>query len=221
MKRQAYRMRESANAVALWGWIIAFVLLPVCSHTAEMPPFTASVAIFNTVCARCHEGECSGRLGLASDHEAAVSHIVRHYPQADGNPTLQSELFDILAYMKDHCAYYPLQAPPPSDRVWDTGRLDTCRTDPDGSYFVPLGTLLPGAYRLVLELDREAQTTIQLISGQFDMAVEESLVAADGRLDIPFAIDAEGDYYFRMYPQQAARITRLAVTPAGTGAAPR
>jgi len=199
------------------------VLSPVSPglNAGEGPAFTGSVVIFNTVCARCHEGECSGRLGLTSNHEAAVSHIVRHYPQADGNPTLQSELFDILAYMKDHCAYYPLQAPLPPDRIWDTGRLDALRTDPDGSYFVPLGTLVPGDYRLGLDFARDARGTIQLISGQFDTIVEESTVTVDKRLDIPFAVETAGDYYFRMYPRQTARLTRLSVTPAGTGAALR
>jgi len=191
------------------------LLLAARITAAEVAAFTESVVIFNTVCARCHEGECSGRLSLANEHEAAVSHILRHYRQAEGKPSLQSELFDVLAYMKDHCAYYPLQAPIPPDRVWDASRLDPMRTDPEGAYFVPLGPLSPGEYRIGLAFERDVQATIQLLSGQFDMVVEESLATADRRLDIPFPVEAAGDYYFRMYPQRATRVTRLAVTPAG------
>jgi len=212
----------AVNWHRLWQVGLMLILLqPVCPSAGEAQDFARSVVVFNTVCARCHEGECSGRLGLVSDHEAAVGHISRHYPQADGNPSLQSELFDILAYMKDHCAYYPLQAPLPPDRLWKTGRLDALKTDPDGNYFVPLGTLSPGVYRLVLEFQQDVQGTIQLISDQFDMVVEESLASADGRLEISFPVEIAGEYFFRLYPQHPARITRLVVTPADNGTAPR
>ena len=197
---------------------LAFLLLqPDCVTALEDEPFTESVVIFNTVCAKCHEGECSGRLSFENTHEPAVNHILRHYRAAGEKRWLQGELFVILAHMKDKCAYYPMQAPIPPNRVWGGDRLDRMRIMPEGSYFVPLGPLPPGDYRLGLAFERDVKATIQLVSGQFEMVVEEYLASRDSHLDIPFAIEAQGNYYFRMYPREAARITGLSITTAGNG----
>jgi len=37
-----------------------------------------STVLFNTDCARCHEGECSGRLSFHLPPEASDQHIRRH-----------------------------------------------------------------------------------------------------------------------------------------------
>jgi len=192
-------------------------LLPVCVNAGEDESFTESVVIFNTVCARCHEGECSGRLSFDNSHEPSTGHILRHYPQASGKGWLQRELFVILAYMKEKCAYYPMQTPIPPQRVWDGSLLDRMTTMPESSYFVPLGPLSPGGYHIGLEFDQDVKVTIQLVSENFEMEVEEYLSSGDRHLDIPFSIETPGNYYFRMYPQESARITRLAITATGNG----
>jgi len=201
-----------------WLFGLSFLLLlPVCVNAGEDESFTESVVIFNTVCAKCHEGECSNRLSFENSPEAAASHILRHYPQATGKQWLQRELFVILAYMKEKCAYYPMHASIPADRVWDGSLLDRMTTTPERSYFVPLGPLSPGGYHIGLEFDQDVKLTIQLVSENFEMVVEEYFSASDRHLDIPFSIKGPGNYYFRMYPQESARIIRLAITATGNG----
>lgn len=207
-------------AARLWSaGLTLLLLLPVGAAAGENLPFTKSVVIFNTVCAKCHEGECSGRLSFDQTYEASVNHILRHYTPATGKPRLQRELFDILDYMKEKCAYYPLQAQIPPGRVWDSELLERMTTPPDSNYFIPLGHLSPGRYRLGLEIELEqnARVLIQLVSDAFEMAVEAYFSSSTGQLDIPFSIGEPGNYYFRMYPQEPVRLTRLAINSGESG----
>jgi cytochrome c553 len=62
-----------------------------------------STVLFNTNCARCHEGECSGRMSFHLPREEADQHIRRHggeLPEAQVR-----ELYDLLRYMKEECAF--------------------------------------------------------------------------------------------------------------------
>ena len=209
---------KHVSACRLWSSGLTLLLLsPACVTAGEAEGFTESVVIFNTVCAKCHEGECSGRLSFDQAREASVNHILRHYTPATGKHRLQRELFDILNYMKEKCAYYPLQVPIPPGRVWDSGLLERMTIVPEYNYFVPLGPLSAGRYRLRLELEQDASVLIQLVSDAFEMAVEATLSSSAGQLDIPFSIDEPGDYYFRMYPQESVRLTRLAITSGKSG----
>ena len=63
---------------------------------APIPP--ASVVRFNTLCATCHEGECSARLSFRLDPGATDSHIRRY----TGDITQQTarELNALLEHMK-------------------------------------------------------------------------------------------------------------------------
>ncbi len=115
------------SAVWSFGILGLLVFLPP-ALTAEGKSFTESVVIFNTICAKCHEAQCSGRLSFDEAFEKSTSHVLRHYGQASGKQWLQKELFDILNYMKGKCAYYPIQTLIPSKRVWNRVILDKFTT---------------------------------------------------------------------------------------------
>jgi len=91
-------------------WLLVLWMLHPLAVWAEPPtPSTLPVLRFNTVCANCHEGECSGRLSFLLGPEATFSHIRRFAGDADD--ILVRELQALLEHMKQECAYAPLPVP--------------------------------------------------------------------------------------------------------------
>ena len=193
--------------------LVCLLLLASPSFTVEDTAFTESVVIFNTICAKCHEAQCSGRLSFDEAFETSANHILRYYAQASGKKWLQKELFDILNYMKGKCAYFPMQVTVPLTRDWRGEILDRFTTLMERNYFIPVGNFTPGHYRIELELDKDVKVTAHLISGEFEMVVEDCYLSSDRRISIPFLIEEPGNYYFRMYPREPVRITKLAIIP--------
>jgi hypothetical protein len=152
-------------------------------------------------------------LSIGEAFEKSASHILRHYGQASGKEWLQKELFDVLNYMKEKCAYYPLQVTVPLTRDWSSKILDRFTTLMERNYFIPIGNFTPGHYRIELELDKDVKVTAHLISGKFEMVVDDCYLSSERRMIIPFLIEKPGNYYFRMYPRESVRITRLAIIP--------
>ncbi|WP_177419127.1 hypothetical protein [endosymbiont of Lamellibrachia barhami] len=200
------------SVIRSFGFLGLLVFLPP-AFAAEGEAFTESVVIFNTICAKCHEAQCSGRLSFDQAFEKSSSHVLRHYGQASGKQWLQKELFDILNFMKEKCAYYPIQTPIPSKRIWKTDILDKFTTFMERNYFIPLGHFTPGQYRIELELEKDAKVITHLISGEFEMALEDCYLSTDRRVNIPVRIEEPGDYYFRMYPKTPVRILRFSILP--------
>ena len=69
--------------------LVGHLLLISPSFAVEDKAFTESVVIFNTICAKCHEAECSGRLSFDEAFETSSSHILRHYGRASGKKCLR------------------------------------------------------------------------------------------------------------------------------------
>jgi len=195
--------------------LVGLLLLISPSFAVEDEAFTESVVIFNTICAKCHEAECSGRLTFDEAFEKSTSHILRYYGPASEKKWLQKELFDILNYMKGKCAYYPMKVKLPLTRDWRGEILDRFTTSMESNYFIPVGNFSPGQYRIELELDKDVKITAHLISEEFEMVIEDCYPSSDRRLSIPFLIEDLGYYYFRMYPLEPVRITRLAIISLG------
>lgn len=196
----------------------------ICSHVlalclllfagtveAQDTPFVESVVIFNTVCARCHEAECSGRLSFEQAYEAVMQHIVRHYAGAADKVWLQRQLVQLLGHMKEKCAYYPVRVPIPPQRIWSPELLDKFTTLLQRNYFVPLGPLSTGDYRIEVDLDAGVLANIQLVSESFEMIVDDCFTANEGSIVIPLHIGEPSNYYFRIYPNRPTRLRRLAV----------
>ena len=201
------------NWLYKFGEILTLFLLVFSISSAEDRSFTESVIVFNTICAKCHEAQCSGRLSFDEAFEESAGHILRYYGQASEKPWLQKELFDILNYMKEKCAYYPLRAPVPLKRTWNEEVLKKFTTMMERNYFIPVGKFSPGQYHIELELEKDAKITAHLISAEFEMAVEDCFQSDNQHIDIPVYIEEPGDYYFRMYARETAKLIRLSIKP--------
>ncbi len=192
--------------------MVAFYLVPGSVSATEKEAFTESVVIFNTICAKCHEAQCSGRLSFDDSFDASVNHIVRYYGEASEKKWLQKELFVILNHMKEKCAYYPMPAPVPPQMVWSGEILEKMATLVERNYFIPIGPFTPGHYQLELKLAKDAKVTVHLVSETFDMVVEDCYLSTNRQIVIPFSIEEAGNHYVRVYPREPVQITRLAVT---------
>lgn len=192
--------------------VVALYLVPGSVFAAKEEAFTESVVIFNTICAKCHEAQCSGRLSFDDSFDASVNHIVRYYGEASEKRWLQRELFVILNHMKEKCDYYPMPTPIPPQMVWSGEMLDKMATLLEKNYFIPIGLFSPERYQLELKLAKDARVTVHLVSETFDMVVEDCYFSSDRRIDIPFSIEEAGNYYVRVYPREPVQITRLAIT---------
>ena len=183
------------------------------SHAApaEGEVSTESVVIFNTICAKCHEAQCSGRLSFDTGYEAAVRHILRHYGRAEGRVPLQKELFAVLDHMKQDCAYYPMAGTIPPARVWDAELLARYGTLQEHDYFVPLGRFEAGEYQLDFDLAAPVQINLELIDESFEMVLDECLNPQDRSVTVPFTVEQPGRLYFRLYTGSPTPLEGLTV----------
>ena len=194
---------------------LAYLILifpSILSGAEQEEVFTESVVIFNTICAKCHEAQCSGRMSFQMAYEESVNHIVRHYGEASGKVWRQKQLFQILNHMKEKCAYYPMQVTVPPQRVWGSEILDKLTTFLEKNYFIPAGSFDPGEYQLVLTLEEDAKVTIHMVSEEFDMVIEDCYLSKDRQIVVPFTIEDSSHYYVRLYPHKPVSMTQLVIT---------
>lgn len=147
------------------------MLLGMPAWAAEIPP--ATVVRFNTVCANCHEGECSGRLTFQSGMPAARNHLHRYLGTLSEREA--EDLFALLKYTKEKCRQYPVKPEVPANGRWRAKELETWRNPVEGGYFVPLGRLKSGEHRISLIFAGEPQGKVRLTDEHFEIAVEEHL----------------------------------------------
>jgi hypothetical protein len=191
-------------------------LWPTAANAADIP--LGTVVRFNTVCAKCHEGECSGRLSFDSGHKATENHIRRYAGEV--SPSAQRDLHTLLAYMKQYCAYYPIPVDVPQDRHWRADALGMLRSESENAYFVPLGELAAGRYRARLRFDATAEACAQIISESFDIEDYPGLRAESGAVDFVFGVERKGPYYLRLQTGKTSGLADLEIVPARQGPAP-
>lgn len=192
--------------------VFSLLLVPYDVFPIEDEPFRESVVIFNTICSKCHEAQCSGRLSFGDAYEKAADHIIRYYNNASEQAWLQKELFSILNYMKEKCAYYPMSVPIPPKKIWNSEMLEKMTTLLEKKYFIPIGPFTPGTYDLKLSLARDEKITVHLISETFDMIIEDCFLPSEKRIVIPFSIEETGNYYVRIFPRKPVQITQLVIS---------
>lgn len=176
---------------------------------APIPP--ASVVRFNTLCATCHEGECSARLSFRLDPGASDSHIRRY----TGDITQQTarELNALLEHMKLRCGYYAIDLPSPKDGRWKAELLQQLHAAEEKAYFVPLGTLAAGHQRFTLTFEREAVVSVQLVSAGFEITEQSSVRTQGGRAVVSLEAEKPGEYYLRLRTEQPVRLLMLEKQP--------
>lgn len=167
------------------------LLLTASSHAAEPIP-AASVVRFNTVCANCHEGQCSGRLTFHTGAKEASGHMQRYLGSiTDGEA---ENLFGLLRHTKEQCAHYPLASPISLDRALTTRELSAWRNPREGGYYLPLGQLPKGEYRLRIDLSTASNGKLKITDNRFEPLVEENLCPQQNALEFRFKVE-EGPHY--------------------------
>lgn len=155
--------------IGLLGLIAA-----LCSTSAagdEIPQ--SAIVRFNTVCTNCHEGECSGRLSFSSGAAAARQHMQRYLgPIVDADV---AAFFGLLRYIKENCAHYPQPGRIPDSGIWTAADLDEWRNPDSGAYFIALGHLATGDYRLRLSFASHDQGRLKITDRHFEPLLEAEL----------------------------------------------
>lgn len=179
--------------------LVSLIVMWSLSVTAGEIP-RALVVRFNTVCASCHEGECSGRLSFQSGPDAARGHMERYLgtiTDAEANAN-----FALLRHTKEHCAHYPVAAELPADGVWTASDLSRWRNVREGGYFIPLGNVGAGSHRLQFRFAATVRSgRLKITDQHFEMLIEDALspentqekrfITAGGPLYMTLQTDAE------------------------------
>jgi hypothetical protein len=181
-------LKREMTAVFL---LLSLWLLP--AQAADIP--LATVVRFNTLCATCHEGECSGRLSFDLGIQATENHIRRHAGEVDRN--VWRDLARLLAHTKQVCAYYPMAVDIPKDRHWNPERLAELHNARENAWFIPLGHLPAGRYRATLEMNGQMEGIAQIISAGFDVADFPLQCAESGQIAFFFVVDRSSLHYLR------------------------
>lgn len=202
------------------GLVLVVLLMDQGVLAAPDDPSIESVVAFNTQCARCHEGECSGRMSFQLAEGAADEHIRRY----GGDMSMETvrDLGALLRYMKERCAFFPLPLSPGADHSWGRDILDRLR-GPDGTaYFMPLGPMEPNSYLLRISgLDAGVRVCAELVAADFDLVGHDGL-APDGEHQVlRFRVHVPGDLFLRIRAQVPISLTRVElVTWASTQTGP-
>lgn len=165
-----------------------------------------SVIIFNTACARCHEGECSGRLTFHLPRQASDTHIQRYSGKTD--PSTTRQLFRLLGYMKAKCSFYPLPKGLSHDRSWNGAVLRKLRSPTRRAYFVPLGVLAPGRYRLLID-GVDNNPCLEIITSEFDYLDTNDETSRGGEILLSFQVERRLAYFLRVTARKPLDIKRI------------
>ena len=193
------------HALGVVGMVLGLACLAPAG--AEGLPIK-SVVRFNTVCANCHEAQCSGRLSFDSGAEAARGHMERYVgPLTDDEVGF---LFRILGHTKEHCGHYPVTERVPSDLAWTEADLEPWHNAQEGGYFIPLGELDAGHYRLEMVLAAALRFRLKISDDEFEPVVEEVFCTHEPTA-IEFELDDASRYYLTLGGAQALEVRKLSI----------
>lgn len=165
-----------------------------------------SAVAFNTLCAKCHEGQCSGRLTFDTGSEAASNHIKRYSDDVNISKTEIKEFFTLLNYMKKECLLFM-----PNKIKYKKENLSSFATASYKRYFIPLGELKQGSYTIKLEVKEDIHFKVELISSQFDSYLDRSVCPKTKEKDFSFSINEKMKYYLRIKSKEPLFITNLKI----------
>ena len=191
----------------LWLGILfsTFPLYLSSAQKVEKSSIKTSV-IFNTLCAKCHEGECSGRLSFDTGSKTASSHIKRYAGDVNISKGETEEFFSLLNYMKTECALWM-----PSDGKWKPENLSRFALPSSKGYFIPLGLLKEGKYHIEIKLKDNVHYRVEVLSDHFEHFLDIS-TCPDGEKEIlQFTIDKAVNTFLRIQSRIPVEIIDLNV----------
>ncbi len=187
----------SMDRRTFWVAGIAWLLdATVGAEVALGGPSLSSAVTFGTVCARCHEGECSGRLTFDLGADAAFDHVRRH--AGDLPEASVRELVVLLEAMKTECVHPTVDAPVPKDRHWTKRDLEPLCTVRRTDCLVPLGILQPGIWRIELGLGDGVHVHAEVVTRRFETLSDGPLDVRDGRSTIRFRVSSASEPFLRL-----------------------
>lgn len=186
--------------------IIFFTIfsIPLFSIEKKQDISTKIAIIFNTLCAKCHEGQCSGRLTFDTGSGAASSHIKRYAGDTEVSKDEVDQFFTLLNYMKKECELLM-----PDNGKWKPENLSHFSLPSQDSYFIPLGTLKRGDYTLVIKVKESVCFRVEVISTKFDPSLDQSLSPNTKEQNINFTINEKLDYFLRIRSRKPLHIETL------------
>ena len=165
---------------------------------------TQTSVIFNTLCAKCHEGECSGRLSFNTGSKTATRHIAHYSQESNLTKTETDAFFSLLNYMKKRCAIYM-----PDDGSWKPKDLSRFALPSHKGYFIPLGTLKKGHYRLTIEIKEAIPFRLELLSDKIDDLFHQTVSTQQKRYTFDFSIEETVIAFIRIRSSKAFHVVSL------------
>jgi hypothetical protein len=169
-------------------------------------------ALFNTVCARCHEAQCSGRLSLGPGDTQSRAHVERYAGKLSDD--LHQQLVVYLQHMKEFCGFTAISLAFEPRAAWSEEQLTDFRTPNGEAYFVPLGELAAGKHRVQARLVG-ADWSAQVVAEGFDALAEGRSCGSGNEFSLEFHAGG-GMHYLRVMGRGTLQLQelRLAAVPA-------
>ena len=192
----------------IWFWIL-FATLPLHLVSAQKveKSSTKIAVIFNTLCAKCHEGECSGRLSFDTESKMASSHIRRYAGDINLSKSDTEEFFSLLNYMKKECELWM-----PDTGEWTSESLSHFALPSAKGYFIPLGILREGKYHVEIKIkDDIYHFKVEVLSDHFKHFLDK-WACSDGKNEtIQFTIDKSVNTFLRIQSEKPLQIISLKI----------
>ncbi|MBE9527166.1 MAG: hypothetical protein IME94_09360 [Proteobacteria bacterium] len=187
--------------------IVSIIMLPLFLLASDKIPIETAT-IFNTLCAQCHEGECSGRMSFHLPKKSADQHIHRHGGEL--SQAKVGQLFELLRYMKEECSFYPFELALVKDRVWGSDTLAKLHSPSNLFYFMHLGLLEPGSYQLLFtEANNNFNFCIEVINKEFDFIDCENINGTHNQKKQEFQVTERSKYFLRIKARKPINLIRL------------
>ena len=191
----------------LW-LLILFITFPLHLLSAQKveDSSTKVAVIFNTLCAKCHEGECSGRLSFDIGSKAASSHIKRYAGDINISKGETEEFFSLLNYMKKECALWM-----PESGEWKPKNLSHFALPSSKGYFIPLGVLQEGKYNLEIKLKDDIHFRVEVLSDRFEHFLDISACPDGKKQMLQFTVEKSVNTFLRIQSRIPVQIIDLNV----------
>jgi hypothetical protein len=93
----------------------------------------------------------------------------------------------------------------------DPGALAAYRDAISGDYFVPVGPLVPGPYRLRLDLAVADRLEVEVLNHYFELVAQGQSTRPATQFDIRFVVEEAAQHFVRLRPTAAGRLLALHV----------
>ncbi|MEW5992772.1 MAG: hypothetical protein AB1744_00055 [Candidatus Zixiibacteriota bacterium] len=120
---------------------------------------------------------------------------------------LHQQLVGYLQYMKEYCGFAALPFASVPQTSWSASQLAPFHTPAGDAYFVPLGLLAGGSYRLLARLQGQ-NWVAQVVAENFDVIAEALSCSQGEEFGLEFDIDA-GPYYLRVIGREPLQLQQV------------